>query len=142
MDAVSISESISGRRARLRLTLALLAGALLTLSGCASTGGEGTPKGSRDVITSEQLAEIPSVTALQAINRLKSNWLRTRGPDSFRGAFPLAVIVDGVRQEGLFVLDSYRCGAIEEIRLVRRSRAIMLYGDYASGGAIVVTTLK
>lgn len=124
--------------ARLPL-LILLVTAAAVAPGCASTGG-GSGGGDRNLITAEDMADMQHVSALDAVRRLKPNWLRRRGVDSFRGSFPMAVVVNGVVAGGVRILESYRCGDVKEIRYLNARAATMRYGDKAGGGAILITT--
>ncbi|MEJ2504012.1 MAG: hypothetical protein P8177_12005, partial [Gemmatimonadota bacterium] len=92
-----------------------------------------------NVITTDQLQDMPSRTALEAVRRLKPTWLRTRGPDASR-TFPMAVAVDGVIQGGISTLSSYRCADLDQIQYLSAREAMLRFGERASGGAILLTT--
>lgn len=131
-----VARSNRSRQAVVALGFTLVA----FLAACASSGtGSRGSTSPRNVITSEQLADLHSRTALEAVERLKPTWLRTRGPES-RRTFPLAVAVDGVIQGDVTVLDSYPCSSLAEIRYLDARRAMLRFGDRASGGAILLIT--
>ena len=107
------------------------------LGACATTGGGGS-SGPRNTITTEQLAELPSMSAYDAVRRLKPQWLRVRGQDNVGvGQGPL-VIVDDVPVGDTDMLDSYQIRDVREIRFLDPSRATLRYGDRAGAGAIIL----
>ncbi|MEQ9399593.1 MAG: hypothetical protein RJQ04_10565 [Longimicrobiales bacterium] len=110
----------------------------LGLAGCASGGGGGGGGGgSANLITAEQLADMQQLDAYQAIQRLRSNWLRSRGGN------PPQVMTDGMRQQGgLDTLRQYRVADIQEIRYMSAGDATNRYGTGFDGGAILITTKR
>ncbi|MCE2455712.1 MAG: hypothetical protein J4G12_07870 [Gemmatimonadetes bacterium] len=114
------------------VTLALTLG----LAGCASGGG-GTGGGNANRLTAEDLVDVQSLDAEQAIQRLRPRWARGRG-----GATP-GVIVDGaVRSGGMEALQSIRISEVQEIQYMSASDATLRYGTGFNGGAIVITTKR
>lgn len=85
---------------------------------------------------------MPSLSAHEAVERLKPRWLQRRGRDSVNGPFSRAVIVDGVHRGGLEVLERYQASELTEIRYMDASQAQVRYGDRAGGGAILLTTIR
>lgn len=117
-----------------RPLVALAAAAVLAL-GCASAGGgTGSTRGSRDVLTQEQLADASVSTAFEAVQRLRSSWLRPRG------AGTLWVYVDGVRAGNVDHLRTMSTSGIIEIRYVSATDATMRWGTGHTAGAIEVIT--
>lgn len=107
----------------------LLAIVLMAVAGgCASAGG-GESSGSRDVITAEDLATLRTMTAHEAVRRLKPIWLRTR----------VEVVVNGSRQGGPEVLRSYQTSDIGEMRYLDEPRATMKYGTIVRGAVIEIS---
>lgn len=129
------------------LLLALLA---VTLGGCASPSGgtaatqqsSSRPRTSRDVITAEELATIDAQTALQAVQRLRPNFLQTRGGASMsinQGPVNVVVYVDQTRMGGPNSLSQIPVTEIREIRYLNASDATQRYGTGHGAGAIIVT---
>ena len=109
------------------------------LAGCASGGGDtdGTPRRSTNRIVREELVPLQQLDCYQAIQRLRANWLRTRG-----GSQP-QIMVDGSRQAGgLDVLRSYRAADIDEMQFVSGTDATTRYGTGYDGGVILLTTRR
>lgn len=121
-----------------RLSLPLL---LILAAACASggAGGDNGAAASRNVITGEQLAEIPDQTAYHAVRKLKPHWLQSRGQVSFGAQTHLLVVVDEGQFQELGYLHSVRAGDVREIRYMAPRRAMLKFGDRASGGAILVS---
>lgn len=111
----------------------------LGLTACASGGGGATaPRRSSTRITAEELAEVAELDLLNAVQRLRPQWLRS-GP---RGAAP-QVIVDGTPQQGgIDALRSYRALDVTGLELMSASDATTRYGTGYTEGAIVVSTRR
>ena len=112
--------------------------------GCASTGGG--PSGSdRDVLVRAQLDPVDFMSAYQAVQRLKPNWLRTeRGQDSFvtQGRRGVRVYVDGVYFGNRESLKSLQVQNIEEIRYLDKREATLEFGTDHGEGALVILTRR
>jgi hypothetical protein len=141
------------------LTRSLVIGAALTgAAGCASSGtssqaGEPQttvvsaplPKGQRkdpNVITAEELASRSTLTARQAIEQLRPQFLRIRGTTTLGNASSADVIwvyFDGTRMGTLEVLNNVGVHEIREIRYLNPSEATNRYGTGHVQGAILVT---
>jgi len=110
------------------------------LAGCASGGGggsEGGPRRSTNRIVLDELATLQQLDCYQAIQRLRPNWLRSRGSS------PPQILVDGSRQAGgLDLLRSYRAADIEEMRFISGTDATTRFGTGFDGGAIMLTTRR
>ena len=95
--------------------------------------------GSRDVITSEELNGIDVQNAYQAVQRLRPNFLQTRGNVSItQGAQPVVVYVDETRMGGPSALQQIPIAEVKEIRYLNSSDATQRYGTGHTSGAIVV----
>lgn len=126
---------------------ALVVGAFV-LGGCASSSSgssatqQSRPRTSRDVITADELATIDAQTALQAIQRLRPNFLQTRGGASMSinsGPVDIVVYVDQTRMGGPNSLSQIPVTEIKEIRYLNATDATQRYGTGHGAGAIVVT---
>jgi len=85
----------------------------------------------------EELAPLQQLDVYQAVQRLRPNWLRTRGNT------PPQVMVDGARQAGgLEVLRSYRAQDVSELRFISGTDATTRFGTGYDGGAIMITSRR
>lgn len=128
------------RRAALCLLASLLVG---TVGACASTQQNGTTTARRDMnlITRAQLLEHDFTTAADAVAALHSNWLHTRGTDSFSTPSQVQVYVDGMRYGGVETLASIAVGSISFIRYYDGITASARWGlDHGQGVIFVSTT--
>ena len=121
----------------------LIAALALTfgLAGCASGGGgggaDGPRRGGANLITLEEIQELPQLEAYQIIQRLRPNWLRSRGAGTAQ------VVVDGNRQSaGIEGLRAFRAGDLQELRFMNSTDATMRFGTGYDSGAIIVTTRR
>lgn len=121
--------------------------AAIVLAACASapssSGASTTPsrvRGSRDVITADELASIDVQNALQAVQRLRPNFLRAQGPTSItQGQQSVVVYVDNARMGGPEALEQIPITDVKEIRYLNATDATQRYGTGHTAGAIVVT---
>ena len=116
--------------------LVVLALALtLGTAGCAAGGG-GSPRpagASTNRIVQAELEALPQMNALQAIERLRNQWLRTRSGDAPQ------LYVDGARRSSLGDLQSILSTEIEQMQYMSASDATNRFGTGHAGGAILVT---
>lgn len=103
---------------------------------CASGGGSGEG-GLRNpnVIEAEELASIPTLTAMDAIRRLRPRWLQPRG----QGGLPI-VFRDGARLDRPDDLRRIQVAEVQRLEYLSPSDATMKYGTNFVGGAIEVTS--
>lgn len=105
--------------------------------------GAGAATGSRSsmVITSDELDAITVPTVYEAVERLRPQFLRSRGASSVRSPQPTipVVYVAGVRYGGPDSLRQLRTSDVREIRYLNASDATTRYGTDHAGGAIIVT---
>lgn len=114
------------------------------LLACASGGSSVGPGTGRDVITAEELERAPGVTnAYEAVERLRPNFLRSRGPQSLRSPTvpPIIVYLDQVRLGQVETLRGITVEAIQQIRHVPARDAQQRFGLDHTGGVIEVTTV-
>jgi hypothetical protein len=120
------------------LVAALLSAAL----SCASSG---TPERARaqdhDLITIDQIRDHRFPSAYDAVEALHSNWLLTRGTDSFRTPSEVVVYQDGTKLGGVAVLKDIVPGSIEYIRHYDGVSATARWGVGHSQGVIFVSTV-
>jgi hypothetical protein len=113
----------------MRLALPCLA-VLGLLSGCVSSPGPSVPRGDSSVITHEEIAGSLASNAYDAVLKLRSNFLMSRGATGLRnGAARLpTVFVDGIEHGPVSSLRVIPVSAVEEIRLLRSWEATTLFG--------------
>ncbi|MEK7380796.1 MAG: hypothetical protein AAB075_07295 [Gemmatimonadota bacterium] len=110
-------------------------------------------KGDRNKLTVEEIAEKDGISnALEAVKRLRSNWLRIRSSgiagsssdDRYTSGKPeLAVYVDDTRmQGGVEDLKGVRVDEIVEISFMSGNNALARYGNGHEYGAIFVKTKR
>lgn len=131
----------------LKLTVGM-AVALLAVS-CASSGtparsDSGRRQVSRDrsVLTQEEIAASSARDALNAVQLLRPDWLRTRGSTSMRDITPAGVVVyvDGQRYGEAQSLEQFRIGSFKAIRYYSGTEATNRWGTGHAGGVIYLTT--
>ena len=107
----------------------------LGLTGCASSGGGSRPAGaSSNRIVQAELLELTDMDAYQAVQRLRSGWLRPRGGGTPR------LYINGARRSGLGDLRSYSANQIVQMELLNSSDATTRFGTGHQSGAILVQT--
>lgn len=124
---------------------ALLATMLLAAAGCGSTQErESEDFYSRNVITAEQIHETRATNAYEAVDRLKSHWLRSTTPTSPYNledrTAPVNVYIDNQRVGGVEQLRRVEAAAIEYIQFFPPAEAAARWGFGNAGGAILVAT--
>jgi hypothetical protein len=131
------------------LVAALVAAAL---PGCASSssGASGASQQasagsrtshSRDRITADELATIDVQNALQAVQRLRPNFLQSRGGASSsmtQGPQDVVVYVDQTRMGGPNTLAQIPITDVKEIQWLNGSDATQRFGTGHGSGAIIV----
>ena len=123
------------KRRTTRMMLFLLAlGLSGGLSACATgAGGSSGPSRSANRITQEELADFTTLSALDAIRRLRPRWLQVRG------GTPVAML-DGARLGGPDALRSVAVSDVASMQFLSASDATLRYGTNFPAGAIEVRT--
>jgi len=122
------------------------AAAFVFVTGCAATTGsrgDGSPAAS-NLLTRAELASVSANNAYEAIERLRPQWLRPRGPTSVtqpEGDWPL-VYMDNVRAGDVSMLPNIPVDDIGEIRFITGSDATTRWGTGVTGGVIEIISLK
>ena len=94
----------------------------------------------RNVITQQQLVDYHFANAFEAIEALRSNWLRARGPDSFRSPSQVWVYQDNIRLGGV---DQLRAISLNTVAFIRHYDGITATGRWGldhGQGVIYVST--
>jgi len=131
-------------RPSLLLIAATIAGACASspASGPTQSSSEPRPASTRvrsDVITAEELAKVDAPNALLAVQRLRPQFLQTRGQTTIMTSSTIQVYVDGTRMGGPESLEQINTADIKEIRWLSSSEATQRFGTGNAQGAIVVT---
>ena len=127
----------------------LLATAMLSLAiGCASSGGSSAAMQNQNVISSEEITASSATTAYEVIQKLRPNFLRTRG--AVHGApvggannietVDLVVYFNENRLGGSEQLRQISTTEIREIRYFSASEATTKWGTGHSAGAIQIVS--
>lgn len=108
------------------------------LAACASSGGGGgSGGGDRNLISTEELSELAGFNAYDAVQRLRPQWLRSRGGEVMD--LP-ATFVDGRHFGDISQLSAFSTADILAIRYLSASDATTLYGTGYPGGVIEIQT--
>lgn len=122
----------------------LCAGAIFLAMGCGSAPTPvvtGAP-GHRDVLFEAEIqsSNIPGSTVYDVIQRARPEYLRSRGPNSFRNASPPTAVVylDGMKYGELEQLKSLRADNVFQIQYLSAPNATTRFGTGHTGGAILI----
>jgi hypothetical protein len=124
-----------------RRSLWILALALLVCTAC-STAAPGS-RGSPNLITRQQLEALETMSAYDAIQRLRPTWLQSRGPTSLLSGPTLPrVHINDSRSRTIDELRSLSVIEVELIEYRNATDATTLYGTGYPGGVIEVRTRR
>jgi hypothetical protein len=98
------------------------------------------PRKSRHVITRAELMDNKFQSAHEAVASLRSNWLHTRGTDSFRTPSKVWVYLDNIKLGGVETLTSIAVGTVSYIEHFNGIDATTWWGVGHSAGVIYVST--
>ena len=125
---------------------AVLRWSLVAVVACSSaTRGSGRD---RSVIRSDEIATVQAANAYDIVAKLRSEFLRSRGPiTTARGQAttppPITVFVDGIEAGAAEVtLQHIPASQVTEIRLYKATDAVTKYGSRHNGGVIEVLTTR
>jgi hypothetical protein len=111
---------------------------------CASCAGHRAPqsgeRSDRSVITKAQLSENRFINAFEAVQSLHSNWLQTRGTDSFQNPSQVWVYLDNTRLGGVETLRQIELTTVMYIRWFDGIAATARWGLDHGSGVIFVST--
>jgi outer membrane cobalamin receptor len=106
-----------------------------------SASSSSRSRGSRDVITQEELAKVDVQNALDAVRRLRPSYLQTHGGLSSsitQGPQDVVVYVDNTRMGGPGTLAQIPITDVKEIQYLNGPDATQRYGTGHGSGAIIV----
>lgn len=117
---------------------------LVLLAACASGPSSGEAQRDRELITADEIREVPVTSAWELVARLRPTWIRSRGPASMRSSAPdyPVVYVDDVHSGGPEALQRISSVAISEIRFISARDAATRFGLNHGAGAIMVRTRR
>jgi hypothetical protein len=132
----------------LRRFLSLMPLALaVSFAACASSGTTAGPRRAPDMITASELEGSGTSNALEAITRLRPNWMRDRGTGSIAGGSirnqVIAVYLDGQRLGDVTSLRTLSVTGIRTMQWFDAARAPTVLPGLAGeavAGAIVIKT--
>lgn len=113
---------------------------LAGVTACASSGPATTTSSSGNVITRADLEDLQRLNLYQAVQRLRPQWLQTRGMDSFEQDNEVVVYVDNNRMGGPRELRRINPIEVGEIRYLDSRQATTQFGRGHPSGAILVFT--
>lgn len=128
-----------------RAHLPLLLAVAVLSTGCASSGQQSSGSArSRDLITVEELMEVPHSTVYEAVRALRPRWLQARSSATLRSREPQTarVYIDGQLRGGLSEMWNLLPSEVGEIRFMSASDATTRFGTNHIGGAIVIMTRR
>jgi len=94
----------------------------------------------RNLLTGEQLRSQHFENAYDAIEALRSNWLASRGPDSFQTPTIVLVYLDNVRLGGVEMLRGISTQSVASIQRFDGLEATARWGIGHGAGVIYVTS--
>jgi len=121
-----------------RWHVVLVVAAMLN-GGCASRMQTGEVR-DHGTLTKEQIAENHFNTAYDAVEALRSNWLRARGTDSFQTPSEVLVYLDNTRLGGTDTLREIAANTIYYMRFYDGVAATGRWGIGHAAGVIYVST--
>lgn len=120
---------------------------LSVAAACASGGAHpsSAPPRNPDVITEQELADVPYSNAYDAIQRLRPQMLLPRGGAASssitqQASYTIRVYLDNVPVGGIADLKQIQLAGIKEIRYLGPSDATQRFGTGNAGGAILIRT--
>lgn len=119
------------------LFVALLA--CVTFSACSQTS-RAMPRQNLNLITREQIMENHFNNAYDAVRATRSNWLQTRGTDSFETPSEIVVYRDNVKLGGVEELRAIQASTIAFIRWFDGVDATSRWGVGHAAGVIQVSS--
>jgi hypothetical protein len=124
----------------MRLRRSTFALVLLLSAACGARTDGGRPSADRNLITRDEILEHQFSNAFQLVEALHSNWMRTRGTDSFASPGQVLVYLDESRLGGIDTLRSIATQSIGYIRYYDGLSASARWGLDHGHGVIFVST--
>jgi hypothetical protein len=124
---------------KLRFGVVLVA-LLLAGDACNQKAADVNPRVDRAVITRDQILEHRFTTVHDAVQALRSNWLNTRGTDSFTNPGEVQVYLDNVHLGGMATLRGIAASTVQSIRFIDGIAATARWGIGHGHGVIFINT--
>lgn len=108
------------------------------------SGSDQETRRNRYLITFEELADLPSLSAFEAVQRLRPAWLQSRGPMSGGAAtrsYP-HVMMDGIPMGDINTLRDLRTDNVQELRFISARDATTQFGTGYMAGIIEIITRR
>lgn len=142
-----VSSNVAPPRPPLQLTMRAAVARLVfglflaTATGCAlHHAEEPNRKGDRTVLTQEQIAGLHFNTVYDAVETLRSNWLQTRGTDSFQNPSEVRVYLDNTLLGGVQKLREIAANTVTFIKYFDGVAATARWGVGHAAGVIYLST--
>jgi hypothetical protein len=113
---------------------------LIATAACASSSETGTQSRSHDTIGQAELSGLENLSTFDAVRRLRPNWLRARGQDSFRSAQTARVYLNGALFGEIGSLRNISVRTVTRIDFLDAREATLRFGTDHSAGALLVST--
>ena len=126
-----------------RTAAVFVVASFLLVAACASSGTSRTrSRSDSSLITREQIDEHHFTNAYDAVAALHSNWLNSKGTDSFQSPSQIRVYVDNTFVGGIDTLRQIDANTIRGIRHYTGVQATARWGMDHGQGVIQVTTVR
>lgn len=117
---------------------------MLSIAACKSAGTDGpemVPQtGTRHTLSAADLEGTPFPSLLEAVQTLRGEWLRNRGPNSLNFDVDVVVYLDGNRLGGRGALRTIPTLGVTLVRFLSPPEAQSHFGLSHPNGAILVST--
>jgi hypothetical protein len=113
---------------------------VVPLAACRQKDPTTSPRTDRSLLTRDQWGDHRFNTAYEAVEALRSNWMNTRGPDSFRNPSVVRVYLDNVSLGDKEMLKTVMLTNIVYIRFYDGISATSRWGLDHGAGVIYVST--
>ena len=121
-------------------TLRVAVAVATVLTGCAGQRFASNSGVDRNLLVPGQFADKGYTNPYDVIAALRSNWLETRGPNSFQSPTRVQVYLDGIRVGGIEALRTIDLRPVTYIRFFDGVAATARWGLDHGAGAIYVST--
>ncbi|HEY2376380.1 MAG TPA: hypothetical protein VGH98_10440 [Gemmatimonadaceae bacterium] len=120
--------------------LCVAAAVAVVAADCAGRAPASGPGLDRNLLVQDQFADRGFHTAYDVIEAMRSNWLSSRGPNSFQTPSQVQVYLDGVHMGGVETLRTIDLRPVTYIRFFDGIAATARWGLDHGAGAIYVST--
>ena len=125
-----------------RLAVFMVLSSSFLVTGCQRRATDGVSPSDRNMLTLAQLGDHRFTTAYDAVEALRSNWLNSRGTDSFQKPSAVRVYLDNVSLGDKETLRTIAIGSVYYIKYFDGISATARWGLDHGAGAIYVSTRR